>query len=152
MLDKKQKRVCGAVGISLVGYFEPLAYSRNSPIRNCRSVSQVLLWNNVHLNYLNWFLFLTRMRVLLVILIDCFIFMSLFLDIIRMCMSTVSFLVHIHYDIFACIKFSFDLIPCFKSRVNRHLPSLGSFSSNFLSFSSSMSSSFFCNYMPNGGC
>ena len=133
MLDKKQKRVCRNVGSSL----EPLVILNLwfiVEIRQSKSVSQVLLWNNVHLNYLNCFLFLIRMRALLVILIGCFIFLSPFLDVIRMHMSTVSFLIHIHYEIFACIKFCFDLIPCFKSRVNSHLPYLGSFSSNFLLF------------------
>ena len=133
MLDKKQKRVCRTVGSSL----EPLVILNLwfiVEIRQSKSVSQVLLWNNVHLNYLNCFLFLIRMRALLVILIGCFIFLSPFLDVIRMHMSTVSFLIHIHFEIFACIKFCFDLIPCFKSRVNSHLPYLGSFSSNFLLF------------------
>ena len=47
---------------------------------------------DVHLNWLNWFLFLTLEGGLLVILIDCMIFLSPFLDVTRMSMSTVSFL------------------------------------------------------------
>ena len=53
-------------------------------------------WNtDVHLNWLNWFLFLILKGDLLVILIDCMIFLSPFLDVTRMSMSTVSFLVQL---------------------------------------------------------
>ena len=47
---------------------------------------------DVHLNGLNWFHFLILMGGLLVILIDCMIFLSPFVDVTRMSMSTVSFL------------------------------------------------------------
>ena len=47
---------------------------------------------DVHLNLLNWFLFLILDGGLLIILIDCMIFLSPFLDVTRMSMSTVSFL------------------------------------------------------------
>ena len=47
---------------------------------------------DVHLNWFNWFQFLILKGGLLFILIDCMIFLSLFLDIRRMYMSTVSFL------------------------------------------------------------
>ena len=43
------------------------------------------------LNWLNWFDLLFLVRGLLVILIDCMIFLSLSLDVTRMSMSTVSF-------------------------------------------------------------
>ena len=45
---------------------------------------------DVHLNCLNWFLFLVLEGGLLVILIDCIIFLSPFLDVTRMFMLTVS--------------------------------------------------------------
>ena len=45
----------------------------------------------VHLNWLNWFHFLILEGGLLFILIGCMIFMSPFLDILRIPMSTVSF-------------------------------------------------------------
>ena len=47
---------------------------------------------DVHLNSLNWFHFLILEGGLLVILIDCMIFPSPFLDVTRMSMLTVSFL------------------------------------------------------------
>ena len=50
---------------------------------------------DVHLNWLNWFLFLILEGDLLGILIDCMIFLSPFLDVTRMSMSTVSFLVQL---------------------------------------------------------
>ena len=46
----------------------------------------------VHPNWLNWFYFLILEGGLFVILIDCMIFLSLFLDGTRMSTSTVSFL------------------------------------------------------------
>ena len=47
---------------------------------------------HVHLNWINWFHFLILEGGLLIILIDCMIFLSPFLDVTRMSMSTVSFL------------------------------------------------------------
>ena len=73
LLDKLQKRICRNVGPSLAASLEPLAH-----------------W--LHLNWLNWFHFLVLVGGLLVILIDCMIFLSPFLDVTRMSMSTVSFL------------------------------------------------------------
>ena len=43
-------------------------------------------------NWLNWFHFLFLEGGLFVILIDCMIFLSSFIDVTRMSMSTVSFL------------------------------------------------------------
>ena len=45
----------------------------------------------VDLNWLNWFHFLILEGGLLIILIDCMIFMSLFLDVTKLSMSTVPF-------------------------------------------------------------
>ena len=50
---------------------------------------------NVLQNWLNWFHFLFLSRGLLVIMIDCMIFLSPFLDVTRMSMSAVSFFVRI---------------------------------------------------------
>ena len=75
LLDKIQKQICRTVGPSLAASLEPL-------------VTLV----DVHLNWLNWFHFLILEGGLLVILIDCMIFLSPFLDVTRMSMSTVSFL------------------------------------------------------------
>ena len=47
---------------------------------------------NVNLNWLNWFHFLILERGLLIVLIDCKNFLSPFLDVTRMPMSTIFFL------------------------------------------------------------
>ena len=47
---------------------------------------------DVHLKCLNWFHFFIFKGGVLVILIDCIIFLSPFLDVTKMSMSTVSFL------------------------------------------------------------
>ena len=57
-------------------------------------------------NWLNWSHFLFLEVGLLVILIDCMIFLSPFLDVIRMSMSTVSLLTQLDS---AYGMFSFDL-------------------------------------------
>ena len=79
-------------------------------------------------NCLNWFHFLFLVGDLLVFLIDCMIFLSPFLDVTRMSMSTVSFLAQIRFFSFLsieCFHLSYDLSG-FKSRMNRHLLAVGS--------------------------
>ena len=63
-----------------------------------------------------------------VILIDCMIFLSPFLDVTRMSMSTVSFLAQLDSGILSieCFPLTYDLSG-FKSRINRHLLTVGSF-------------------------
>ena len=64
-------------------------------------------------NWLNWFHFLFLKVGLLVILIDCMIFLSPFLDVTRMSISTVSFLAarlwNSLLEFSACGMLSFDL-------------------------------------------
>ena len=63
------------------------------------------------------------------ILINCMIFRLPFLDVTRMSMSTVSFLAQLDYGIL-CLLSSFPLtydLDGFKSRINRHLLTVGSF-------------------------
>ena len=50
---------------------------------------------DVNVNWLNWFHFLILEEGQLIILIDCMIFLSPFLDVTRMPVSTVSFLAHL---------------------------------------------------------
>ena len=88
LLDKLQKRICRTVGPSLAASLEPLAHRRN--VTSLSLFYRYLV--DVHLNWLNWFHFLILEGDLLVILIDCMIFLSPFLDVTRMSMSTVSFL------------------------------------------------------------
>ena len=65
-------------------------------------------------NWLNWFHFLFLVGGQLVILIDCMIFLSPYLDVTRISISTVSFLPQIVGG-----------NDC-KSRINRHLLTVGS--------------------------
>ena len=81
MLGKLQKQVCGTVGHSLASSLELF------------SLGITLV--DVHLNWLNWFQFLSLEGGLLVILIDCMIFLSQFEDATWMSMSTVPFLAQI---------------------------------------------------------
>ena len=90
---------------------------------------------DVHLNWRNWFQFLIFDGGLLVILIYCMIFQSPFLDVIsrslsiRMSISGVSFLSNLDPGIL-CLSNAFPLtydLRGFKSRINRHLLSAGSF-------------------------
>ena len=72
----------------LAAFLEPLAH--------CRNVASLSLFYrylvDVLQNWLNWVHFLFLEGGLLVILVDCMIFLSPFLDITRMSMSRVSFL------------------------------------------------------------
>ena len=79
--------MCRIVGPSLVAPLESLTHRGNTASLSvfCRYLV------DVHLNWLNWFHFRILERVAVVILIDCMIFQSAFLDVTRMPMSTVSF-------------------------------------------------------------
>ena len=96
LLDMLQKRICRTVGPSLAASLEPLAHRRN--VANLSLFYSITLVD-VHLNWLNWLhsidsLLYTSFLIIgvLVILIDCMILLSPFLDVTRMSMSTVSFL------------------------------------------------------------
>ena len=104
LLDKLQKRICRTVGPLLAASLEPLAHHQNVAslslfyryyFGRCSSELAQL----VPLLFLEGGLF--------VILIDCMIFLSPFLDVKRMSISTVSFLAQL--------------------RINKHLLTLGSF-------------------------
>ena len=102
--DKLQKRICRTVGPSLAASLEPLAH-----IRNVASLSRFYMY---HLNWLNWFHFPILKGGLLVILIDCMIFLSLFQDVTRMSMSTVFFLTQLDSGILClqeCFPLTYDL-------------------------------------------
>ena len=64
---------------------------------------------DVHLNWLNWFLILILEGGLLIILIDCMISLSPFLDVTRMPMLIISFLTLKALEYSAYRMFSFDL-------------------------------------------
>ena len=61
---------------------------------------------DVHLNWLNWFHFLILVAGAFIILIDCIIFLSLFLYVIRMSVSTVSFFAQLDSEIL-CLQNAF---------------------------------------------
>ena len=92
MSDKLQKRRCRTVGPSLAASLETLAHRRNI-VSLSLFYSLFFSLTNVHLNWLNCFHFLILERGLLVILIDCITLVSAFLDVTRMYMLLVSFLV-----------------------------------------------------------
>ena len=73
--------------VSFANSLEPLAHHWN-----VASFSLFFRYNlvDVHLKWLNWFQFLFLEGGLLIILIDCMIFLLPFLDVKRMSMSTVS--------------------------------------------------------------
>ena len=83
---------------------------------------------DVHLNWLKWFHFLILEGGLLVILIDCMIFPSAFLDVTKISMSTVSFLVQLDCNSLAveCFPLTY-VLNGFKSRIDRDLLTVGSF-------------------------
>ena len=87
--DKLQKRICRIVGPSLAASLEPLSYRQN--IASLSLFYRCISLVDVHLKWLNWFRFLILEGGLLFILIDCMIFLSPFLDVTRMSMSTVYF-------------------------------------------------------------
>ena len=84
LLNKLQKQICRTVGPSLAFFHEPMAHHWNVS-------SWSLLYRYYNVN-LNWFHFLSFEGGLLFIMIDCMIFLSPFLDVTRMSMSTVPFI------------------------------------------------------------
>ena len=93
LLDKLQKGICRTAGSSLAASLEPLAHHRNIAILSLFYSYLV----DVHHNWLNWFHFLILEGVLLVILINCMIFLSLFVNVTRISMSTISFLAQLNH-------------------------------------------------------
>ena len=92
LLDKLQNLVCRTVGPSLTASLEPLAHRRN--------VASLTLFYRYYFGRCS--LELAQLVPLpfscgrsTVILIDCMIFLSLFLDVTRISMSTVSFLAQV---------------------------------------------------------
>ena len=102
MLDKQWKQISWTVDSSLAALLEPLAH--------CRNVASLSLFYRYYfdsdlLNWLNWFHLLFLEGGKLVILIDCMIFLSPFLDVERMSMWTVAFLAQLDCLIFLYFLF-----------------------------------------------
>ena len=88
---------------------------------------------DVDLNWINWFHPLSLEGGLLIILIDYMISLSLFLDVKMVSLSTVSFLAQLDSGFLPIEWFplTYDLNG-FKSRINGHLSTVGSFLRAFL--------------------
>ena len=89
VLDKVQKQIFRSVGPSFAASLEPLPHGGNV---NSLSLFYKYYFGRCSLNWVKWFHFLFLEEDLLVILIYCMIFLSPFLDVTRMSMSTVSFI------------------------------------------------------------
>ena len=80
ILDKAQKWICRAVGPYLAASLAPLS-------SKCSQLKSLV---DVHLNWLNWLHFPTLVVGPLAIQIGCMIFLSSFLNVIRISIPTIS--------------------------------------------------------------
>ena len=122
-LDKLQKQICRSLAASL----EPLAHCRNVASLSLFSIGIILV--DVHLNWLNWFHLLILKGVLLVMLIECIIFVSPFLGCYKDVYVNSFFLrtTRLWNSLpVECFPLTYDLGD-FKSRINRYLLTVGSF-------------------------
>ena len=85
VLEKLQKQICRTVGSSAAASLGPLAHHQNAASLSLFYMHLV----DVLQNGLNWFHFLFLKEGLLIILIDCMIFLSSFLDVTKISMSIV---------------------------------------------------------------
>ena len=116
------------VGPSLAASLEPLAY--------CQIVASLSLFIGITSvdAHQNWFNFLLLEGGLLIILVVCMIFLSSFLDFTRMSMPTISVIAQLSSETLwrlECFPLNYDLNG-FKSRINRHSLTVGSFWTDFL--------------------
>ena len=86
LLDKMQKWICKTVGSSLAAFFQSLAHRWNVVF----SIGITLV--GVYLSWLNSFHFLILEGGLIVVLIDCMVFLLPFADVTSMSKSTAFFL------------------------------------------------------------
>ena len=87
LLEKLKKRIYRTAGPSLAASLEPLVHHQNAA-----SLNLPITLVDVLQNQFNWFHIPFLEGGLLVILIDCMIFLSPFLDVTRMSISKVTFL------------------------------------------------------------
>ena len=112
ILDKVYIR---AVGTSLAVCLEPLSH-----LQHVARLSMGITLLDIHLNWLNCFHSLILVVSLLVILIDCRIFLSPYLDVRRMSILIASFFAHLNSLPIKCFPLTFNLNGL-KCRINRHL-------------------------------
>ena len=122
LLDKLQKQIRKTAGPSLAACPEPLAHRRN--VDNLSLFIDIILVN-IHLNYLSWFHFLILEVSLLVILIDCMIFLSPFKDVYVNSLFPYTARLRNSLPV-ECFPLTYDSSG-FKSRLNRRLLTVGSF-------------------------
>ena len=91
LLDKLQKRICRTVSLLLAASLQPLAHHRN--------MASLTLFYSYYFGRCSSELGQGREGGLLVILTDCMIFLSPSLDVTRISLSTVSFLVQLDSEI-----------------------------------------------------
>ena len=97
LLDKLQKQICrGLLVLHLLSPLNPWLIVEMLP---AEVFSGGITLVDVHLNWQNWFHFLILEGGQLVIQIDCMIFLSPFLDVTRISISTVYFLVQLGSEI-----------------------------------------------------
>ena len=77
------------------------------------------------MSWLNWLHFPIHEGGLIVVLIDCLVFMSKFLDVARISMSAVCFLVQLD-SAYRNFPLTYEL-NAFRSRINKHLLVVGFF-------------------------
>ena len=141
LLDKLQKQIYKTVGPSLAASFESLAHDQNVP------TLILFYWysfDNVFLNWFNWFYFLILVGGLLIISIDCMTFLPPFLDTTRMSLSICQQFLSLHSWNslpIECYSLSYDLNGFNSGISSRHLLTVGS-----------CCTSFSCNSMPRSGC
>ena len=125
LLDKLQKRICKTVSPSLAASLETLAHRRNVA---SLSLYIGITLVDVHLNWFNWFHFLILEGGVLVILMDCMISVTIHRCYKDVCVN--SFFPRTarlwNFLPIECVPLTYDLNG-FKSRINRHLLTVGSF-------------------------
>ena len=125
-LELLEKRICRTAEASHAASLKPLAHRRNV---TSLSLLQILLWYVLQ-NWLNWFHFLFLEGGLIVILIDCMIFLAPILDVTRMSVSAVSFLAQLDSGIlylqnpFNPLTYNLNGL---QSRISRHRLTVASF-------------------------
>ena len=123
LLGKLQKRICRTFGPSLAVSLEPLAHHRNVV---SLSLFYRYYFGRCSLELAQLVPLSFSRGGLLIILMDSMIFLSPFLNVTRVSMSTVSFLAQLDSLPKECCPSTYDLSG-FKSRINRHLLTVGSF-------------------------
>ena len=103
---KLQKRICWTVALPLAASLESLAHCQNL---TSLSLFYRYYFSRFSCDWLCWFQILFLKGELLVILIDCMIFLSPFVDVRRMSLSTVSFLVQLDSELSVYGMLSFGL-------------------------------------------